>query len=187
MGKLNAKDLLNKGMNAAKAGAEKVQKDIAPKVAKGASDTAKKASEFAKNGGTVVMNGANQAKDAVMKQLDVNIAAMSEAISNVKTGEVTYAVRDTAINGVEIKANDFMGILDGDIIVSKSDRIDSTKDLLKNAVDSESSVVTIFVGNNVLEDEVAQIEEYVSSLSDDVECQVVQGNQEIYSYIIAIE
>lgn len=72
MGKLNAKDLLNKGMNAAKAGAEKVQKDIAPKVAKGASDTAKKASEFAKNGGTVVMNGANQAKDAVMKQLDVN-------------------------------------------------------------------------------------------------------------------
>ncbi len=119
--------------------------------------------------------------------IDDNIASMSEAISNVKTGEVTYAVRDTAINGVEIKANDFMGILDGDIIVSKADRIDSTKDLLKSAVDEESSVVTIFVGSNVLEDEVAQIEEYVSSLSDDVECQVVQGNQEIYSYIIAIE
>ncbi len=119
--------------------------------------------------------------------IDDNIEAMSEAIKNVKTGEVTYAVRDTAINGVEIKANDFMGILDGDIIVSKASRVESTKDLLTNAVDDESEVVTIFVGASVEEDEVAEIEEFVASLSSDAECQIVQGNQEIYSYIIAIE
>ncbi len=72
MAKLNAKDLLNKGMNMAKAGAEKVQKDIVPKAVNGASETAKKAGELAKSGGTAVMNSANQAKEAVMKQLDVN-------------------------------------------------------------------------------------------------------------------
>ena len=119
--------------------------------------------------------------------IDDNLEAMTEAIQNVKTGEVTYAVRDTSINGVDIKANDFMGILDGDIIVSKASRVESTKDLLKASIDEDSAVATIFVGNGVEEDEVAEIEEYVASLSSDVECQVVQGEQEIYSYIIAIE
>lgn len=121
------------------------------------------------------------------QDLDSNMSDMEEAMANVKTGEVTYAVRDTSISGVEIKANDFMGILDGDIIVSKADRIESTKDLLKAAIDEDSAAVTIFVGNGVSEDEVSQLEEYIPTLNEDVEVEIVEGKQDIYSYIISIE
>lgn len=119
--------------------------------------------------------------------IDTNIAEMSEAISSVKTGEVTYAVRDTSISGVEIKANDFMGILDGNIIVSKTERIESTKDLLKAAIDEDSAVVTIFKGNGVDDSEAEELQNYIQELNEDVECEIIDGKQEIYSYIISIE
>jgi len=121
------------------------------------------------------------------QDLDSNLEAMAEAMSAVKTGEVTYAVRDTSIGGIEIKANDFMGILDGDIIVSKTDRLEATKDLLKASIDEDSAVVTIFVGKDVAESEVSAIEEFIPSVNEDVECEVVQGEQDIYSYIICVE
>ena len=119
--------------------------------------------------------------------IDANFEEMTEAVSQVKTGEVTYAVRDTSIGGVEIKANDFMGILDGNIIVSKKDRIESTKELLKAAVDEETAVVTIFKGNGVEDSEAEELQNYISTLSEDAECEVIDGKQEIYSYIISIE
>ncbi len=121
------------------------------------------------------------------QDIDSNMSDMEEAMSNVKTGEVTYAVRDTSISGVEIKANDFMGILNGDIIVSKADRLESTKDLLKAAVDEDSAAVTIFVGNGVSEDEVNELNEFIPTLNEDVEVEIVEGKQDIYSYIISIE
>lgn len=100
MGKLSAKDLLNKGVNAAKIGAEKVQKDIAPKVVKGASVAAQKTGELAKSGGAAVANVANQTKDAVMKQLDAN-------------GDGTFDINDIiilALNvpGIKIDRENFL-------------------------------------------------------------------------------
>lgn len=119
--------------------------------------------------------------------LDENFEAMTESIQSVKTGEVTYAVRDTNIGGIEIKANDFMGILDGEIVVSTKERIDATKNLLSKGIDEDSAVVTIFAGNGTSEEEILQIEEYIKTLNEDVECEVVDGKQDIYSYIISIE
>ncbi len=119
--------------------------------------------------------------------LDTNYEEMSECVRNVKTGEVTYAVRDTSISGVEIKANDFMGILDGKIIVSLKDRSESTKELLKSCLDEDSSVVTIFVGNGVSEEEQNELADFVSEINEDVECELIEGNQDIYSYIICVE
>jgi dihydroxyacetone kinase-like predicted kinase len=119
--------------------------------------------------------------------LDENFEAMTESIQSVKTGEVTYAVRDTNIGGIEIKANDFMGILDGEIVVSTKERIDATKNLLSKGIDEDSAVVTIFAGNGTSEEEISQIEEYIKTLNEDVECEVVDGKQDIYSYIISIE
>ena len=119
--------------------------------------------------------------------LDTNFEEMSECVANVKTGEVTYAVRDTQISGVQIKANDFMGILDGKIIVSLKDRIEATKKLLSSCVNEESSVVTIFVGTGVEESEKEELSNYVSEINEDVECEIIDGNQEIYSYIICVE
>ena len=76
--------------------------------------------------------------------LDTNYEDMTEAISNVQTGEVTYAVRDTEIKGVKIKAGDYMGICNGEIVVSVKERLDATKILLDKCVNEDSSIVTIF-------------------------------------------
>ena len=80
-----------------------------------------------------------------------------------------------------------MGILDGKIIVSLKDRIEATKKLLSSCIDDESSVVTIFVGVGVDESEKEELSNYVSEINEDVECEIIDGNQEIYSYIICVE
>ena len=120
-------------------------------------------------------------------ELDENIEAMTAAIKNVKASEVTYAVRDTEINGVKIKSGDFMGILNGEIVVSTEKRLDAVKHVLESSVDEDTLIVTLFSGKDVKEDEVEELVEYVSSLNSDVEVQVVDGKQDIYSYIVAVE
>ena len=80
-----------------------------------------------------------------------------------------------------------MGILDGKIIVSKKDRVEASKDLLSSAIGEDSSVVTIFVGNGVNEEEYNLLSDFVSEINEDVECEIIEGNQDIYSYIICVE
>lgn len=121
------------------------------------------------------------------EEIDENINNMTEVIKNTISGEITYAVRDTEIKGVKITSGDYMGICNGDIIVSIKSRVDATKELLKKSISDESSIVTIFVGNGVEEDEVSELSDYVAELNEDVEVEVIEGNQEIYSYIIAVE
>ena len=119
--------------------------------------------------------------------LEDNVEEMTAAIKNVNAAEVTYAVRDTEINGVKIKSGDFMGILNGEIIVSTEKRIDAVKNVLETSVTEDTLIVTIFTGVGVAEDEVNELTEYVETLNSDVEVQVVDGKQEIYSYIVAVE
>ena len=119
--------------------------------------------------------------------LEENVEAMSAAIANVKAAEVTYAVRDTEISGVKIKSGDFMGILNGEIIVSTEKRIDAVKHVLDSSVNEESLIVTIFSGLGVESSEVDELVEYATSLNSEVEVQVVDGKQDIYSYIVAVE
>ena len=119
--------------------------------------------------------------------LEENVEVMSEAIKNVKASEVTYAVRDTEINGVKIKSGDFMGILNGEIVISTEKRVDAVKHVLQSSVSEDTLIVTIFSGKGVSEDEVNELVEYTNELNSDVEVQVVDGKQEIYSYIVAVE
>ncbi|UKI49948.1 MAG: hypothetical protein L6U99_00290 [Clostridium sp.] len=85
--------------------------------------------------------------------LDTNCSEMTNAINNVKSGEITYSIRDTEINGIKICANDYMGISDGEIVVSTKERVDATHELLRKRIDSDSEIVTIFYGCDVSSDE----------------------------------
>ena len=120
-------------------------------------------------------------------ELDENVESMTAAIKNVKASEVTYAVRDTEINGVKIKSGDFMGILNGEIVISTEKRLDAVKHVLSSSVDEDTLIVTIFSGLGVSKEEVSELVDFTNSLNSDVEVQVVDGKQDIYSYIVAVE
>jgi len=116
-----------------------------------------------------------------------NEAEMTRAISEVKSGQITYAVRDTSMNGVEIKENDYIGILDKDIVVSTPDRFESACTLVDKMMDEDSEIVTIFYGEGVQEEEATQLAEYIESKCDDVEVTIFGGDQPVYAYIISVE
>ena len=116
-----------------------------------------------------------------------NIEEMNQAITEVKSGQVTYAVRDTQMNGVDIKENDFIGILDKDIIVYVPERFESACALVDKMIDEDSEIVTILYGEGVDEDEADELAEYIENKYDDVEVTIFDGQQPVYSYIISVE
>lgn len=116
-----------------------------------------------------------------------NTEVMTQAITEVKSGQVTYAVRDTQMNGVDIKENDFIGILDKDIVVSVPDRFESACALADKMIDEDSEIVTIIYGEGTDEDEADELAEYIENKYDDVEVTIFNGEQPVYSYIISVE
>lgn len=119
--------------------------------------------------------------------LETNVESMTKQIEEVKSGQVTYAVRDTQFNGLKINKNDYMGIYEKDIVVSASDRYETAIRLLEYMVDEDTEIITLFYGEDVTESEIEQIGEYVEENYSDVELELLEGNQPVYSYIIAIE
>ncbi|MDE5715654.1 MAG: DAK2 domain-containing protein [Anaeroplasmataceae bacterium] len=119
--------------------------------------------------------------------LEANLEAMSEAVEHVKTGEITYSIRDTEIGGVKINSGDFMAIANGDIIASKESQDEALKTLLHDIVDEESQIVTFFCGNDAKEAEMENLEDICKELNAEVEVEIIEGRQDIYSYIIAVE
>jgi dihydroxyacetone kinase-like predicted kinase len=105
----------------------------------------------------------------------------------MRSGEVTYAVRDTELNGVQIKSGDFIGITRGEILVSTPSRLETAKGILDDMVDASREIITIFYGNDFDEDELDQIIGYAKKLNPDIEVDTVEGKQDIYTYIFAVE
>ena len=116
-----------------------------------------------------------------------NTINMTEAIGDVKTGLLTYAIRDTVMNDIEIKEGSYMGINDDTIIVTDADKMNATKALLSKMIDEDDELVTIFYGQDVEEAEVVHLEEYVAAHIDEADVEFYQGNQPIYSFIIMVE
>ncbi|EGA89495.1 glycerone kinase protein [Planococcus donghaensis MPA1U2] len=116
-----------------------------------------------------------------------NQASMASASKHVKSGSVTFAVRDTSIDGVEIKKDDFMGISEGKIIVSDSKLEYVTEELAKKLVDSESEIVTILYGEDTTEADAQKLGEFIESLNSDVEVEIHNGKQPLYPFILAVE
>lgn len=119
--------------------------------------------------------------------LEENTSEMKQAIHEVKSGQVTYAVRDTQMNGIEIKENDFIGILDKEIVASVPDRFESACALVDQMLDEDSELVTILYGEGVDEDEAEELAEYIESKYEDVEVTLFNGQQPVYAYILSAE
>ncbi|VEU81165.1 DAK2 domain-containing protein [Haploplasma axanthum] len=119
--------------------------------------------------------------------LDENHEVMTEAIKEMKSGEVTYSIRDTELKGVKISEGDFIGIAGGEIKVAEKTRLDATKKLVDLLVTTDSEIATIFFGEEVDEDELEDVVAHVKQVSPDIEVELVDGKQDIYSYILAIE
>lgn len=116
-----------------------------------------------------------------------NVSEMTGAFKNVKTAMVTYAIKDTSFEGVEISAGDYMGILEKTIVCSTKDKLDATKELLKQSVTADDGLITIIVGEDVSVEEQKVVEEFISSEFDQCEVEVTKGLQPVYSFIFGIE
>ncbi|MEH7546227.1 MULTISPECIES: DAK2 domain-containing protein [Bacillaceae] len=119
--------------------------------------------------------------------VDENEAAMKEALNHVKSGQITFAVRDTSIDGLEIEKDDFMGISEGKIVVKNKDKGKVSEDLLSKMLDEDSEILTIIYGEDVTEEEVAKLTSFVEENYEDVEIEIHDGGQPLYSYIFSIE
>lgn len=119
--------------------------------------------------------------------IDDNVLEMMEIIKNMKSGEVTYSIRDTELNGVKINKDDFIGISGGEIKISTANKVETTKTLLEQLIDEDNEITTIFYGSDVTEEELDEIVEFINEIAPDIEVEVVEGKQEIYSFIIAVE
>lgn len=119
--------------------------------------------------------------------LEDNITEMTELIKHVKSGEVTYAVRDTEYKGIKIKKDEFIGIAQGEIIVSEVVRKDTVIALFDSLIDEDSEIITVMYGQKVSEEELKEVMLYLEEKHSEVEVEVIMGNQDIYSYILAVE
>ncbi|MEY9866247.1 DAK2 domain fusion protein YloV [Peribacillus sp. B2I2] len=116
-----------------------------------------------------------------------NKKAMIEALSHVKTGQITYAVRDTNIDGLAIETGDFMGIAEGTIKVKDKDMTQAAKDLLSDMIDEDSEILTILYGEDATTEEVEGLVAFCNENFEDVEVEVHNGKQPLYSFIFSIE
>ena len=116
-----------------------------------------------------------------------NKEQMMAEIENVKTGQVTYAVRDTEIDGKTIKQNDFMGIGDKSILSVGTDLRATTLEMVDAMVDEDSAIVSIYFGSDSDEDSANELAAAIEEKYPDVEVEVNDGGQPIYYYVISVE
>ena len=116
-----------------------------------------------------------------------NFANMQEVLSTVSTLEVTHAVRDTNIEGVEIKKDEFMGIRNGKIIVSNLSLNTVLEELLEKSLDEDSEIVTLYLGEESTEEYTDFLEQLIEEKYPDVEVELIESGQPVYPYIIGVE
>ena len=119
--------------------------------------------------------------------VEENIERMTEEMTRVKTGQVTYAVRDTELDGKVIKENDIMGIGDQGIVAVGQDIADTTVEMISDLVDDESELISIYYGSDVSEEDAEDIAARVNEKYPDLDVEVNYGGQPIYYYLISIE
>jgi hypothetical protein len=119
--------------------------------------------------------------------VDANEAALMEGIQLVKTGSVTYAVRDTEIDGVEIKEGNILGLVESKIEKVGNNYFEVAKDVLETMIDEDSELITIFYGKDVDESEIENFTSTLEEKYEDLDVQCYKGNQPLYYFIISVE
>ena len=119
--------------------------------------------------------------------MDENEEAMTEAIANVKTGQVTYAIKDTSVDGVEVKKDQYIALFGKQIVCCYPDKLKATKEMIAKMIDEMSSIVTIILGEDATDDEGEALASLIQAKHPDVEVEVRRGNQPVYSFIVGVE
>ena len=119
--------------------------------------------------------------------LDENLEAMKDVADNMTYGEITFAVRDTEIKGVKINNGDYMAIAKGQILAAEKTKYEAAQRLLDNLIDSSREIITIFYGKDYEEEELEQIVAYAKKCHPDIEVDMIEGKQDIYTYVFAVE
>lgn len=119
--------------------------------------------------------------------LDDAIGTLNDAIKAVKSGSITYAVRDTTVSGKKINQGDYMGILESEIVSSSEDIYETVLETLKKGVDEDSSIITLYAGQDVTEVQMEELIEKLENEFDDITIEGLMGNQQVYYYLISIE
>ncbi len=116
-----------------------------------------------------------------------NTQQMTEEMGNVKSGQVTYAVRDTRMDGQEIKQGDYMGIADKKIVAVEKSLPEVTVELVEGMIDEESELVSLYYGADVTEKDAEAVADLILKDHDDLEVEVQYGGQPVYSYFVSVE
>lgn len=121
------------------------------------------------------------------RSLEENVEVMSRASKKVKSGQITKSVRDTSVEGLSIRNGDYIGLFDGDIVTTSSNRAESLKQLIEKMVSDEDEIITLICGRQTEQAEVASLVEELEEIYPDLEVEVHQGGQELYDYLLALE
>jgi len=130
---------------------------------------------------------------SALTMLDLNgeiediMGEISQVISKVTSGLVTYSIRDTEFEGLKINNGDYIGIVNGKIVVSVKNRCDVVKGILEKSKAQQKEIITIIYGADVHKDELEEITSYIEENYSDLEIDTIEGKQDVYSYILSIE
>lgn len=121
------------------------------------------------------------------KGVEENVETMMEAVDDLTTGQVTYAVRDTEMDGIAIKKGDYIG-LSGKKILAKGESVnDTTIEMIKKMVDEDAAFVSLYAGEDVSAEDVEALEERLDEAFPDMDIEIMRGEQPIYYYLISVE
>lgn len=121
------------------------------------------------------------------QSIEANVEAMTASLSDVTSGSVTLAVRDTTIDGLEIHENDILGMVDGKILVSTPDMDQAILDTFDKMIDEDSEIVMIYVGEEGNKEQAQTIADKLEAAHEDIEVEIFQGDQPVYPYIFSVE
>ena len=120
-------------------------------------------------------------------EVEENIEELKELLETVKTGSVTYAVRDTEMDGIEIKEGNMLGLVEGKIKEVGEDKLEVGEKVLENLVDEDSELITIFYGEDVTEEEANSFVEKIEEKFEDCDVQLYKGEQPLYYLLMSVE
>ncbi len=121
------------------------------------------------------------------KSIEENYERMSASLGDVVSGSVTTAVRDTTIDGLEIHENDNLGMVDGKIVVSNPDMMETLEETFAHMLDEDSEIVTIYVGEDGSEELANELAQALAEKYEDIEVEIHQGGQPVYPYLFSVE
>ena len=116
-----------------------------------------------------------------------NLKNMKYSLKRIKSGEVTFSIRDTEINGLKINKDDFIGIYEKDIVTGSTDKYECLLNLIDKMVDDDSALLTIFLGEDVKREDIFNTKKEIERRYPDLNIDIKEGHQNIYSFLIGIE